>query len=113
MRTLYDAPRQPGVKAQQRGSWGHAVVPISAAQTENKNAREAATRARFGDRLAAIEWQCRVSKQCTARAAYWLRWRYITGRAGRASNAEKQACATHAERFAEIHGLALLGLTVP
>lgn len=51
----------------------------------------------YNDRFGVV---CRASKKCVELATHLIEYDYVTGRSGRISDAGKQVCQTHAERFA-------------
>lgn len=70
-------------------SWGHTVRPLTG--------EEIVGAAGFGRTCSAGK----CGKAPTYRAAYC----YVTGRAGRTTNAVRFLCGEHADRFAARHGL--------
>ena len=70
-------------------SWGHAVRALTA---DERQAR---------DRL---DWTCSAGK-CQQAPTHVTTYQYVTGRAGRTSEAEKRVCGEHARRFAAKHNL--------
>lgn len=46
--------------------------------------------------------KCRISAKCKNEATHLLTYRYVTGRAGRTSSAEKPVCEHHAKKYMEI-----------
>ncbi len=49
-------------------------------------------------------WKC--SSKCPNKPEYFISYKYVTGRQGRVTWADKRVCAVHAEKFARKHGLA-------
>lgn len=47
------------------------------------------------------ERKCRISHKCENESEYMLTYRYVTGRAGRTSWAEKPICEQHAQKYME------------
>lgn len=45
------------------------------------------------------ERKCRISGKCKNESTHLLTYRYVTGRAGRTSYAEKPICEHHAEKY--------------
>lgn len=72
-------------------SWGHAVRPLTADELLFANRHN----------------QTCASGKCQTRPAWATSYKYVTGRAGRASESERKVCGEHAGTFAEKHGLAL------
>lgn len=71
-------------------SWGHAIRRLT-----------------DGERDQQYRLGYRCSGKCTEKATFATSYRYVTGRAGRVSWAERYACDTHAQRFAAKHDLEL------
>lgn len=46
-----------------------------------------------------LERKCRISSKCQNQATKMLRYKYITGRAGRISWADKPICDHHASKY--------------
>lgn len=83
-------------------SWGHEVRHLTEpelAALERQNRRGAEI---FGREDYDYDVTCKMPK-CRDRATHEVRYRYVTGRAGRTSWAAKNACTSHAERFAAKH----------
>lgn len=66
-------------------SWGHSVRLLPDDEREM---------------YARHDWSC-GSRNCNEPVTHMLGYRYVTGRAGRISSAEKRACPKHAEAFAK------------
>lgn len=77
-------------------SWGHAVWPMGEQDQ------------RF---YASQGWGACSTRGCDRPPTHWTNYSYVTGRAGRVSNATRRACGEHAERFAKKHGAAVLDST--
>lgn len=45
------------------------------------------------------ERKCRISSKCQNESWYMLMYRYVTGRAGRVSVAQKPVCEHHAKKY--------------
>ncbi len=72
-------------------SWGHEIV-----RREDEN----------------VHYATWASKHCSGRrcpvlSEYVVRWKYVTGRAGRVTYAHRSYCREHAEKFVKKHGLEL------
>jgi hypothetical protein len=82
-------------------SWGHAIRPLSE--------RESATVERYHgtpQRGRTDSYRtCTASRRCDHKAAFVTSYRYVTGRRGRVSCAEKMVCAEHARAFRDKHGI--------
>lgn len=61
----------------------------------------------FGARFYYSCGQGRGANRCDEPAVYMTGYRYVTGRAGRVSSAERHRCERHAAAFARKHGLEL------
>jgi hypothetical protein len=48
---------------------------------------------------------CSMAAGCGEPITHWLRYRYVTGRAGRVSDALRYCCVKHAWRFASKFGI--------
>jgi hypothetical protein len=72
-------------------SWGHEIYQLPENEAIDFDAR--GYRCGTGGRI------------CGGIAAFFTTYRYITGRAGRVSDARKLACANHARRFAIKHDI--------
>ena len=79
-------------------SWGHTVRLL----TEDERAYVERSRERWGPRF----YSC-STRNCEEHVTHKVGYRYVTGRAGRVSSAEKLACETHAQRFADKHDLTM------
>lgn len=97
-------------------SWGQTIAAIpraellSRARGAHEGRGDPGLRGRTGDKpLWPRTWggfSC-VAGRCTCPAVYRTTYRYVTGRAGRTSTAEKPACLEHGTKFAARHGLVL------
>jgi hypothetical protein len=90
-------------------SWGHNVRPLTEQEIESQ--------INYGKRLYQFELEhhkerepnenkcihyyrkCRISKKCQNESTHMLTYRYVTGRAGRTSFAEKPICEHHAKKY--------------
>lgn len=77
-------------------SWGHTVRPMTADEI-NRNRVLEERHPKYGPIT------CSAPK-CKEPPRFVVKYRYITGRAGHASYAEKEYCVAHALTFAKKHG---------
>lgn len=92
-------------------SWGHTVRPLSEEEIQrqiengkhwyewqNNHPKEGQV---TYDEATYIhkERKCRISGKCGNESSFMLTYRYVTGRAGRTSFAEKQICEHHAQKY--------------
>ena len=50
---------------------------------------------------------CRMGRLCPKPTTHRLYWRYVSGKAGRTTWAERYSCQKHAEAFAKRSGVAI------
>jgi hypothetical protein len=80
-------------------SWGHAVGVLSDSIRAQYRRQGELERARWGSELRGSSDVCRTGK-CEEFVSHVVRYKYITGRAGRVSDCERLVCGMHAEKFA-------------
>lgn len=91
-------------------AWCHKIRPLTDQEIEsqiNSGKRQYSWRLEHPDERIIPDEQfyihyvrkCRISSKCEHESAYMLTYRYITGRAGRTSYAEKPICEHHAKKY--------------
>lgn len=88
-------------------SWGHGIRSASDSErhTSSKWGRVPNVSVQMEDGRVVGKRACSV--RCQNPVIYVTSYRYVTGRAGRVSAAERAVCAEHGARFAQKHGLEL------
>jgi hypothetical protein len=76
-------------------SWSHTIGPV-AFDVAASDARRAGV---------GMRPNCCSGRGCEATPVATSTYRYVTGRGGRVTTAERHLCAAHAARFAARHGL--------
>lgn len=91
-------------------SWGHTIRPLTEEEIQ-KQIKDGELWYQYRvdnplegflpdkDKFVAKERKCRISSKCCNKSTHILRYKYVTGKAGRVSWAEKQVCAVHAEKY--------------
>jgi hypothetical protein len=75
-------------------SWGHTIRALTADEVERSK--------RLGYA------KCAAGK-CREQRRYVTTYKYVTGRAGRVSSAQRELCGDHAAKFCRKHGLEFPG----
>lgn len=91
-------------------SWGHSVRPLTKEEIDYQtksgenwyqfqvdNPRPDRTPDK--ERCVHHERKCRISAKCQNLSSHMLTYRYVTGRDGRTSYAEKPICEHHAQKY--------------
>lgn len=89
-------------------SFGHYVRLL----TDDERADLRKMTERYGPRFYTCQ-NGRKPNRCEREALYWCGYKYVTGRAGRVSSAEKHRCEEHARKFADKHGLEMPTASAP
>ena len=79
-------------------SFGHTVRKMTAGELDKVR--------RLTERCPEHPYQCGTLR-CTASPTLVCSYRYVTGRAGRVTRADREYCQQHAEAFAKKNGVAL------
>ena len=91
-------------------AWGHNVRPLTEQEIQSQTNSgkswyqwklEHPQEGETPDESKCIHYErkCRISGKCQNESTYMLTYRYVTGRAGRISYAEKPICEHHAEKY--------------
>lgn len=92
-------------------AWGHTVRPLTEQEIKDQIAKGKSWH-QFNldhpkegvptpelEKLIHLERKCRLSAKCDNESTHLLTYRYVTGRAGRTTLAEKQVCQHHATKY--------------
>lgn len=90
-------------------AWGHNVRPLTEAEIQGQirmgeshyfwYEKNSVPTTKTKEYCIHLERKCRISKKCQNESTHMLTYRYITGRVGRVSYAEKPICSHHAEKY--------------
>lgn len=94
-------------------AWGHNVRPMTDEEIQYQiRCGERRYQYQIGhpkegitpDRAKSVHYErkCRISGKCQNECTHMLTYRYVTGRAGRTTFAEKPVCEVHAAKYQQV-----------